>query len=435
VKTLLSFIVVALFATNLFANANSDLEEAYEKEFAFLVSQKQALTKRLNEFETEAKRSESKITQTITILQDRYITKTHKTEKLSAQLFDAQSEASEVEDNGAILEATLLQADASLRPYAYKMSEAKEDSKRLATLFSDTQGLLKELISVRKSSGKFYLESGEKVDGEFIKVGNIATFGVSATHSGALAPAGGGHLKLWNKPASATAEALQKEEKPLSLNIFIYESITKEIEAKKEKTVKSIIDSGGYIGWVIVGLGGIALLVILLRALFLMKAGSGSENEIKEIKKLVKKGHNSEALELAKETKSSTCRVMTSTLRNIDRDREHLEDIISESILHESDYLDRFGSVILIIAAVAPLLGLLGTVTGMISTFDLITEFGTGDPKMLSGGISEALVTTELGLIVAIPALVFGNLMGAWAERIKNDMEKTALSVINTSKS
>jgi biopolymer transport protein ExbB len=115
----------------------------------------------------------------------------------------------------------------------------------------------------------------------------------------------------------------------------------------------------------------------------------------------------------------------------VERDREHLEDIISESILHENSYLDRFGSTIIIIAAVAPLLGLLGTVTGMISTFDIITEFGTGDPKLLSGGISEALVTTELGLVVAIPALIFGNLLAGWADNIKEDMEKAALRVTN----
>ena len=91
----------------------------------------------------------------------------------------------------------------------------------------------------------------------------------------------------------------------------------------------------------------------------------------------------------------------------------------------------RFGSAILVIASVSPLLGLLGTVTGMISTFDVITEFGTGDPKLLSGGISIALVTTKLGLIIAIPALLVGSLLSAWARNIKRDMEHAALRVTN----
>ena len=69
----------------------------------------------------------------------------------------------------------------------------------------------------------------------------------------------------------------------------------------------------------------------------------------------------------------------------------------------------------------------------MISTFDIITEFGTGDPKLLSGGIAIALVTTELGLIVAIPTLLIGNLLTGWSDGIRDDMEKAALHIINIS--
>jgi biopolymer transport protein ExbB len=71
----------------------------------------------------------------------------------------------------------------------------------------------------------------------------------------------------------------------------------------------------------------------------------------------------------------------------------------------------------------------------MISTFDIITEFGTGDPKLLSSGISEALLTTKFGLIVAIPLLLVGNLLSTWGRRIKNELEQTALHMINTHKS
>jgi biopolymer transport protein ExbB len=108
-----------------------------------------------------------------------------------------------------------------------------------------------------------------------------------------------------------------------------------------------------------------------------------------------------------------------------------MESIVYEAILQESGPLDRFGSAILVIASVAPLLGLLGTVTGMIETFDMITEFGTGDPKLLSEGIAIALVTTELGLIVAIPALLLGSVLSAWARNIKRDMEHSALRITN----
>jgi biopolymer transport protein ExbB len=198
--------------------------------------------------------------------------------------------------------------------------------------------------------------------------------------------------------------------------------------------VASEVRKGGLIGYVIVSLGGIALILIILRAIFLSNAGSSIHKISEAIEPLLKQRRIDDAIAATKRFKGSAARVVTSALRNLDRDRDHLEDIVSEAILHENTRLNRFGSVILMIAGVAPLLGLLGTVTGMIQTFAVITEFGTSDPKLLSGGIATALVTTELGLIVAIPCLLFGNLLGGWGERLKDDMEKAALSVINVFK-
>jgi biopolymer transport protein ExbB len=119
------------------------------------------------------------------------------------------------------------------------------------------------------------------------------------------------------------------------------------------------------------------------------------------------------------------------TISHLHLGREALENVVAEAILREAPRVGRFGQVLTVMAAVAPLLGLLGTVTGMIATFDVITEHGTGDPKMLSGGISEALITTELGLIVAIPTLLLGTLLQGAAAAIQRSMERAALRVIN----
>ncbi|HKJ72062.1 MAG TPA: MotA/TolQ/ExbB proton channel family protein, partial [Gammaproteobacteria bacterium] len=218
---------------------------------------------------------------------------------------------------------------------------------------------------------------------------------------------------------------------PENLPIFLYEDINQEVTAKKEAGAVGTIQKGGMIGWIIVGLGALAALLALVRAGFLQWASSSTARIIDQVGGLVSKGQVEEAQELCERKQGSAWKVVASAVRNLDRDREHLEDIISESILRESTRLDRFGPIILVIAAVSPLLGLLGTVTGMISTFEVITEHGTGDPKLLSGGISVALVTTELGLIVAVPTLLAGNLLSGWAERIKNDMEKAALRITN----
>jgi biopolymer transport protein ExbB len=112
-------------------------------------------------------------------------------------------------------------------------------------------------------------------------------------------------------------------------------------------------------------------------------------------------------------------------------DRETLESVLQEAILRELPRVERGLSVLAILGAVAPLLGLLGTVTGMIDTFRVITLFGTGDPKLMSGGISEALVTTELGLAIAIPIMLIHTFLSRRADGIIGDMEEKAVSLTN----
>src|SRR5690606_19716595 len=103
--------------------------------------------------------------------------------------------------------------------------------------------------------------------------------------------------------------------------------------------------------------------------------------------------------------------LLVTGVRHAGEKRGILEEILYERLLHVRPELEKFLPILAITAAAAPLLGLLGTVTGMIKTFNLITVFGTGDAKSLSSGISEALVTTELGLVVAIPALILHGLL------------------------
>lgn len=123
--------------------------------------------------------------------------------------------------------------------------------------------------------------------------------------------------------------------------------------------------------------------------------------------------------------------VLAAGLANRHRERSVMIQAIEDAGRHVVHDLERFLNTLGTIAAISPLLGLLGTVTGMIQTFDVITEFGTSDPKLLAGGIAVALVTTEQGLLVAIPCLLLGNLLSGWADRVKDDMEQGAIRVIN----
>jgi biopolymer transport protein ExbB len=108
-----------------------------------------------------------------------------------------------------------------------------------------------------------------------------------------------------------------------------------------------------------------------------------------------------------------------------------VEEAIEEAAVRVLPRLERFLSAIAALAAVAPLLGLLGTVTGMISTFDVITLFGTGDPRLLSGGISEALITTQVGLIIAVPLLLIHRILSGAVERRVSAMETLGVGLVN----
>jgi len=94
-------------------------------------------------------------------------------------------------------------------------------------------------------------------------------------------------------------------------------------------------------------------------------------------------------------------------------DPEVLETRISEAVLRETPKLERFQPFLRMVVAAGPLLGLLGTVTGMIITFQVITEIGAGDPKVMAGGISQAMISTVLGLIIAIPILFINSVLAA----------------------
>lgn len=430
-KLLISALLATLTAVSVQAQP-SDLELAYQKEFTFLKAQKRSLQERLTELQSHNRGKLDKAQKKIDTLQASLLRLNTQSDKLAQQLLAAERDEQDVTDNSAVLEGTMMQTSTTLKPFGHSVNtESKKPAHELESAFTFAAKKITELATVRTEKGSFFLLDGTKVDGEIVKVGNIASYGITDGKAYALVPAGNGVFKAWHQTGNDSGLALLNKEAKNNLSLFIYESTDKEVESVTEKTVLDVINSGGAIGWVIVALGGVALALMLLRLFFLRNADSSTmELRSQVVEKLVNKDEKA-ALKVCKASKGATARVLAATIRNIDQEREHLEDIVAEAVLHENNFLDRFGTAIMVIAAVAPLLGLLGTVTGMISTFDVITEFGTGDPKMLSGGISEALVTTELGLIVAIPALLIGNLLSGWAEKIKDHMEQAALHVNN----
>jgi biopolymer transport protein ExbB len=413
------------------------LTDAYRREFAFLEAQKRELTQRLAEANRGFDADRARLEREISGLEGRVLAARNEAEAASRELVVADQQQEAIEAQSQLLAATFAQAEASLSGLGIDLvADAgyrdADDGARLTRVFAAARERLDQSGRVRTEQGRFFLADGREVAGTVVSIGNVAKVGVSPDGAGALAPAGGGAFKLWPEArATDAARALAEGRSVPTLGLFLFDNPNVSVERPAEKTVGKWLASGGAIGYVIVFLGLVGVLFAFLRAVFLKNAGASVQQIIDGVGLPLSQGRIADAIEACKRHKGSAARVVTAALRNIDRDREHLEDIISESILHESTHLNRFGPYILLIAAVAPLLGLLGTVTGMIQTFDVITEFGTSDPKLLSGGISVALVTTQIGLIVAIPTLLVGNLLNGWAERIKDDMEKAALKVVN----
>lgn len=434
--------LTAVFSSPLMAQSQAGLEQAFQKEFAFLEAQKQQLSERLARQKDDAAAELSRLRTELDVEEQSLLALESGSDRINELLVESERAIELNEANRDTLAATFEQAESTLTDYGYVLNDRKATTEnsdtnnelsQLKNIYQLAAQAMSERAGLRTEEGSFYLQSGAKVDGTIIRIGDIASYGVSQQGAGILVPAGGGAMKLWGAGNEALAQSLLAGTPPAQLRLFLYESSNTAVEDKRAETVIDVIDSGGIIGWVIVFLGGLAVLMIILRALFLRAASASTGALLQPVGDLIRKGKREEALEFCKNKSGSTARVLTDTVRNLDRDRDHLEDVISESILHESTTLNRFGSFIMVIAAVSPLLGLLGTVTGMIATFDVITEFGTGDPKLLSGGISTALVTTELGLIIAIPALIFGNLLSGWSNRIKDEMEKAALHITNLS--
>ena len=173
--------------------------------------------------------------------------------------------------------------------------------------------------------------------------------------------------------------------------------------------LKERVKQGGVIGYIILILGAIGVLIVVRRGigLFLSRRAIDAQAKVPE-------PNDSNALgrlhKVARETDGGEV--------------ESVGILMDEQLAEEASLLNRGLPTVAVLAAVSPLLGLLGTVTGMIETFQSITLFGTGDPKLMSGGISQALITTQLGLAVAIPLVLFHSLLTGRVNRLVERLGK-----------
>ena len=191
-----------------------------------------------------------------------------------------------------------------------------------------------------------------------------------------------------------------------------------------------LFKEGGFLMWPILTCSVVSLSIILERFWSLQQKRIAPDRLVAQVWQWAKAGHLDEKRLQNLRLSSPLGRILAAGLVNRSHEREVMKESIEEIGRQVAHSLDRFLNTLGIIASISPLLGLLGTVIGMIKVFSVITEQGIGDASVLAGGISEALLTTAAGLSVAIPTLIFHRYFSSKVSDLVMTMEQEALKMV-----
>ncbi len=334
---------------------------------------------------------------------------------------------------------------AETRRYASLIEEAKnsigndnlsdiEIYKAQAEMVQASIQRLEEALGGTRFDGTAVDESGKVKSGTFILIGPAAIFrshdgesvGTAEQHLGSLEPT----LTNFESPEMAknATDLVTNGNGTFPLDPTLGNAHA--IEATKESLLEHI-KKGGVVMYPILALAAAALAVAVFKWIELLRVPKTSEKRIIGLLEAVANQDEEKAVKEASAIGGPTGDMLCAGVKHIKEPSSLIEEVMYEKILIAKMKLQSLLPFIAISAAASPLLGLLGTVTGIINTFKLITVFGSGDVKTLSGGISEALITTEFGLIVAIPSLLLHAFLSRKARGIIARMEKAAISFVN----
>ncbi len=188
---------------------------------------------------------------------------------------------------------------------------------------------------------------------------------------------------------------------------------------------------GGPIMWPILICSITALSIILERLFNLREHRIIPTAMLNRIESLLRERKIPEATTICKKYPSSMTRILLSAILNHDLEKYEIKEIIEDAGRHEVPAIEKYLVLLGIVASIAPMLGLLGTVIGIIKVFEVLSFSGSGNPQALAGGISEALIATIAGLGVGIPSLAFYHFFSSKADGLVIEMEKTSLKMLN----
>jgi len=288
---------------------------------------------------------------------------------------------------------------------------------------------------------KVIAEGGYLIDAEILRIGEIVSFCVLPNGSkGMLVRAEDG--KNWRMFSSGLGYFQQRNienflermksgsKEFLSMPIDITGGLA--LSAKQYSMgLSGYFKAGGICMYPLLIIAIIGILIVIERSIILALIHLKTGRLMSEVEKLCLEGKFQDAQKLCEIKRSPLGYVLKVGLLHKDAPKDLLEDGIKESILHQLPKLERFLSTVGVLAVIAPLLGLLGTITGLFAMFSAITLYGTGDPRLLAGGISEALITTVAGLVIAIPLLLFHSFISGRIGYIISDLEASGTKLIN----
>lgn len=309
------------------------------------------------------------------------------------------------------------EADDAARALEQRLGIVDASLDRLDALFGGTT-----------APGKVVGAGGEVVEGTLAAAGPLVWFAGESSSGAVVWEKGASLPKLAGNGARGIEGLIAGEETVLGLDVT----------GGKARALEEV--GGGFLGmlrkgglwiWPIIGLAVLSLVLGIVKVLRFAGYREPGEAWVTAILAALRVGDRDKAEQLAAQPRHPAAPVMSKLVGLAGSTADVVEETLYEQLMGVQARASSLLPVIAVTAATAPLLGLLGTVSGMIRTFNLITVFGSGDPKPLAGGISEALITTLFGLVVAIPALVLHAFLARRSQGIVQTTERLGLSFVN----
>ncbi|MDA0989120.1 MAG: MotA/TolQ/ExbB proton channel family protein [Verrucomicrobia bacterium] len=283
-------------------------------------------------------------------------------------------------------------------------------------------------------SGTCLAPDGTELTGQFAAVGPATYFSAAGHAVAGLAVARPGSLEpslytdLDGADISAIVNLVNGEEAIVPVDVAGGDALR---VARASATIRERVASGGFTMAPLLLIGVVAAVLSIWKFLSLRGIRLLEAAELEQLLDALRRDDVARATERVASLDAPLSPVLEAGIAYRDARRETLEEIMHERALGAIPNLDRHLGMIAVLGGVAPLLGLLGTVTGMIHTFQLVTVFGSGDARLLSSGISEALITTETGLVIAVPVLLIHALLTRRVRTIVAHMEQTVIGFVN----